>query len=459
MTDTGTRCQLITLVLRLKSAMAGENILNDDDYDLEIEYSSSGESEKEVELENQYYRGKNAKAENLQVALYAFEKVIKLEGNNYSRWGFKALKQILEINFELKMYNKTLNDYKEMLKYYFDSIITKNQFEKSVNSISKLITSSNNLDLVQEFHEVTLEALRVSSNNSLWFNTNLRLAMVFKKKEMYWKMFNILKTLKKGCKNDSGDFVLEKHPQLLEVYAFKLEVYTEQNDITKMNKVYQRILTLSSVKPYSKTLIIIKECGGKIDLLFGRYEQAYNNFFVALHIHDDHSKRITCLKYLILSSMLMDGPCNPMISGKDNTRPEAIPMNELINVYSTNDNQFEEILNKKKNQLLEDPSVHGPVQKLPEMIQTHTLLNILLPHTEIKLSCVAHQMNMTVDETEDVLVKNILNQIIEAKIDQVDEVVLIRKTPPLVAESELEKNKIRAYLTLNIIKNVIKILK
>lgn len=52
-------------------------------------------------MENQYYNSKSLKADNPQKALESFQKVLDIENGEKGEWGFKALKQMIKINFKL----------------------------------------------------------------------------------------------------------------------------------------------------------------------------------------------------------------------------------------------------------------------------------------------------------------------------------------------------------------------
>ena len=65
------------------------------------EYSEDSNSEPDVDLENQYYNSKAQKEDDPVGALSAFKKVLELEGGEKGEWGFKALKQMIKINFKL----------------------------------------------------------------------------------------------------------------------------------------------------------------------------------------------------------------------------------------------------------------------------------------------------------------------------------------------------------------------
>lgn len=65
------------------------------------EYSEDSNSEPDVDLENQYYNSKALKDDDPKAALASFQKVLDLEGGDKGEWGFKALKQMIKINFKL----------------------------------------------------------------------------------------------------------------------------------------------------------------------------------------------------------------------------------------------------------------------------------------------------------------------------------------------------------------------
>lgn len=69
------------------------------------EYSEDSNSEPDVDLENQYYNSKALKEDEPQAALTSFQKVLELEGGEKGEWGFKALKQMIKINFKLVSLN------------------------------------------------------------------------------------------------------------------------------------------------------------------------------------------------------------------------------------------------------------------------------------------------------------------------------------------------------------------
>ncbi|CAH2016398.1 unnamed protein product [Acanthoscelides obtectus] len=88
----------------------------EEDYgEYDLEYSEESTSEPDVDLENQYYLAKALKEENLENSIAAFQKVLDLQGDLKGEWGFKSLKQLVKIHFQMKNYSETMEKYQELL--------------------------------------------------------------------------------------------------------------------------------------------------------------------------------------------------------------------------------------------------------------------------------------------------------------------------------------------------------
>lgn len=55
------------------------------------------------------------------------------------------------------------------------------------------------MDLLQNFYETTLLALKETKNDRLWFKTKLKLGKLYYDNEEYIKLAKVLKELHKSC--------------------------------------------------------------------------------------------------------------------------------------------------------------------------------------------------------------------------------------------------------------------
>jgi COP9 signalosome complex subunit 2 len=178
---------------------------------------------------------------------------------------------------------------------------------------------------------------------------------------------------------------------------------------------------------------VIRECGGKMHLREGEYEKAHTDFFEAFKNYDESGspRRSTCLKYLVLASMLMKSDINPFDSQEAKpykNDPEILAMTNLVNAYQSNDIVgFEKILNDNRNSIMDDMFIREHIEDLLKNIRTQVLTKFVKPYTKVRLDLISKELNLTVDEVEALLVTCILDNTIEGRIDQVNRVLVLVK--------------------------------
>ena len=159
------------------------------------------------------------------------------------------------------------------------------------------------------------------------------------------------------------------------------------------------------------------------------YEKAHIDFFEAFKNYDEPGspRPITCLKYLVLANMLMRSTINPFDSQeakpyKDN--PDIQAMTNLIGAYQNNNiKEFENILQKNRQSIMDDPFIREHIEILLRTIRTKVLMKLIKPYTKIRIQFLAQELNIDLDEVENLLVGCILDQTIRGKIDQVQHVL------------------------------------
>ncbi|KAH8040613.1 hypothetical protein HPB51_011928 [Rhipicephalus microplus] len=405
---------------------AEDDFMCDDEEDYDLEYSEDSNSEPDVDLENQYYNSKALKEDDPMSALVSFQKVLDLEHNDKGEWGFKALKQMIKINFKL------VSDVSPSIiaKYkYRCSAVTRNYSEKSINSILDYISTSKQMELLQEFYETTLEALKDAKNDRLWFKTNTKLGKLYFDRNEFNKLAKILKQLHQSCQTDDGCDDLKKGTQLLEIYALEIQMYTAQKNNKKLKKLYEQSLHIKSAIPHPLIMGVIRECGGKMHLREAEYERAHTDFFEAFKNYDESGspRRTTCLKYLVLANMLMKSGINPFDSQEAKpykNDPEILAMTNLVSAYQNNDiSEFELILKTNRKNIMDDPFIREHIEDLLRNIRTQVLIKLITPYTRIHIPFISKELNIDSSEVENLLVSCILDSMIQGRIDQVNQVL------------------------------------
>jgi len=402
-----------------------------DDEEYDLEYSEESNSEPDVDLANQYYNSKALKEDDPKAALESFQRVLDLEEEK-GEWGFKALKQMIKINFKLGNIKEMMVRYSQLLGY-IKSAVTRNYSEKSINSILDYISTSKNMELLQDFYETTLEALRDAKNDRLWFKTNTKLGKLYYDRNEFNRLAKILKQLRQSCQTDDGEEDLKKGTQLLEIYALEIQMYTAQKNNKKLKALYEQSLHIKSAIPHPLIMGVIRECGGKMHLREQEFEKAHTDFFEAFKNYDESGspRRTTCLKYLVLANMLMKSGINPFDSQEAKpykNDPEILAMTNLVSAYQNDDiAEFEKILKQNRKNIMEDPFIREHIEDLLRNIRTQVLIKLIKPYTRIHIPFIAKELNIDVADVESLLVACILDDQIHGRIDQVTQVLELGK--------------------------------
>jgi COP9 signalosome complex subunit 2 len=402
-----------------------------DDEDYGFEYETASEEEQDVDIENQYYNAKSMRDTNVVAALAAFEQVLTMEPEK-GEWGFKALKQIIKVLFRQGEFRQVIERYKELLTY-IRTAVTRNYSEKSINSILDFVSSSNRMELLQEFYETTLAALQEARNERLWFKTNLKLANLYYEGGEFNRLSKLLKELHKCCQQADGTDDHKKGTQLLEVYALEIQMHTATRNIKRLKQLYERALQVKSAIPHPRIMGVIRECGGKMHMSARNFERAHQDFFEAFKSYDEagNARRIQCLKYLVLANMLDLSDIDPFDS------PEAKPymsnaditaMTALRRAYTDKDvDEFEAILRNNSNTIMNDAFIRVHIEELLRKFRSQVLIKLIQPYTRIGIPHAAKVLNIDEQEVEDLLIALILDEKIDAKVDQVNRLLILNK--------------------------------
>eukprot|EP00276_Gloeochaete_wittrockiana_P021908 CAMPEP_0184348234 /NCGR_PEP_ID=MMETSP1089-20130417/26409_1 /TAXON_ID=38269 ORGANISM="Gloeochaete wittrockiana, Strain SAG46.84" /NCGR_SAMPLE_ID=MMETSP1089 /ASSEMBLY_ACC=CAM_ASM_000445 /LENGTH=422 /DNA_ID=CAMNT_0026679857 /DNA_START=45 /DNA_END=1310 /DNA_ORIENTATION=- len=393
----------------------------------EFEYSEEEPEELNVNIENQYYNSKGLIESDIKAALQGFEQVVSMEQDK-GEWGFKALKQMVKLYFKMKNYPKMMEKYTQLLTY-IKSAVTRNYSEKCINNILDFVSSSQQMDLLQEFYETTLDALKDAQNERLWFKTNLKLGKLWFDIGEYQRLSKILKDLHKSCQREDGSDDQKKGTQLLEVYALEIQYYTATKNNKKLKQLYDRALQIKSAIPHPRIMGVVRECGGKMHMSEREWERARTDFFEAFKNYDEagNQRRIQCLKYLVLANMLLQSEINPFDSQEAKpykNDPEITAMTNLVGAYMRDEiHEFEKILKENRRTIMDDPFIRNYIEDLLRNIRTQVLLKLIKPYTRIRIPFISKELNIPEQDVENLLVALILDNKIAGYIDQVNQLL------------------------------------
>ncbi|KAI9750490.1 MAG: hypothetical protein M1815_001765 [Lichina confinis] len=402
-------------------------------YDFEYEDDDDDDDPTDdVNLENKYYNAKQIKATSPEEALEEFLGVPAQEAEK-GNWGFKGLKQAIKLEFTLRRYDKALEHYCELLTYV-RSAVTRNYSEKSINSLLDHVEKASDNDVarqtVEHFYSNTLESFRNSNNERLWLKTNLKLARLWLDRGMYEELIRKVRDLHRACQDDDGADDPNKGTYSLEIYAIEIQMYSVTKNNKRLKTLYQKALRVRSAIPHPKVMGIIRECGGKMHMSEENWKAAQVDFFEAFRNYDEAGslQRIQVLKYLVLTTMLVQSLINPFDSPETKpykNDPRISAMTDLVDVYQRDDlHRYEQILRANLD-LLSDPFIAENIDEVTRNIRSRAMLRLVKPYKRFGLGFAALKLDISVDEATEILAGLIIEGSLEARIDQAGGIVTV----------------------------------
>lgn len=345
------------------------------------------------------------------------------------------MKQLVKMHFKSGELDKSLENYKKLLTYT-QSAVTRNYSEKSINNILDLISSTCDPAFMEEFYDTTLLALEDARNERLWMRTNLKLAKMWLDLGQYFKLETLLKKLHEACQTEAGADDQSKGTHLLEVYAMEIQMHTQTMNNKKLKDLYLQCMNIKSAIPHPRIMGIIRECGGKMNMAEGNWQEANTDFFESFRLYDEAGslQRIQVLKYLILTNMLSESEIDPFDSQETKpyrNDPQITVLTSLVGAYQRKDlAEFQQVLNANRASIMGDDFIRTYLDDVILSLQSQALLKLVSPYTRVSFQFISEQLNITPEEVQRNLVALILEERLLGEIDQVNQRLELSSEPP-----------------------------
>jgi len=405
------------------------DLVEDDEDDINL---NKEVDDPQIILENMYLEAKDSEQKiKSDENLNDFNNVIQTElsstGQN-GKWGFKSLKWIIKINYNLKRHDVVRSHLMILLDKYALFLIENDR------DMNKIFDHVNESPFIKELYNITLKKFDDIGNKKTSLRLELRLAKVLLKRQEYIELDQLLDTIYNRCKLENGEEDPTKGNQLIEYYSMKIERYLRDNNpnFKSLKSLYQRASSLKGLCS-PKNLGIIYECGGKIFLVEKNFKDSNTDFIEAFRGYDLAGLRqlaIQCLKYLILSNMLSNSPVNPFDEQRAKSYQQSPEIESMLNLIDSYRNRqitnFERVLKKNSKDLMSDPFISDYIQELRKKLRSHVLKSLIRPYKNISLSYITSELQVSEKEAEALLVELLLDNEIVGKIDQIHRLLLLK---------------------------------
>eukprot|EP00013_Stygamoeba_regulata_P029529 CAMPEP_0177645646 /NCGR_PEP_ID=MMETSP0447-20121125/9358_1 /TAXON_ID=0 /ORGANISM="Stygamoeba regulata, Strain BSH-02190019" /LENGTH=505 /DNA_ID=CAMNT_0019148139 /DNA_START=1168 /DNA_END=2685 /DNA_ORIENTATION=+ len=440
---------------------------------------------------NTYYETKDLLEDREDEAVKRFETLLAEEASSETgrtEWGFRALKQLVKLHFRAGRFREMLEAYRRLLDYVIDASVTRNQGEKAINSLLEYVSAAPDVSvppdlrlsraassfgilrrtastdsttsassssangsksngegsdevadrppadisyILQHFYKITLDVLEKANNDRLWIKTNLKLGNWHFHRGEYTKLARIVKSVRQKMEERDDDMFL------LELLALQIQMYTAQKNNKELKDLYHRCIKVKKTGVlHPLNMGVIYECGGKMYLAEGDVEKASGDFYQAfLHFDEAGSPhRIVCLKYVILASMLQLAEIDPL-SGVEaqpyRKHEEIAPLLELADAFQKRGEgmvRFENVMRKHEHKIMSDPLFAQYFGKVVAAVRKQVLCDLVKPYTRVRIPYISEELHIPAPAVEDLLVSLILDKELEGRIDQMNQILILR--PP-----------------------------
>lgn len=155
------------------------------------------------------------------------------------------------------------------------------------------------------------------------------------------------------------------------------------------------------------------------------WKAAQADFHASFIAYDEAGslQRIQVLKYLVLTTLLMQSDINPFDSPETKAYANDVrisAMTELVDAYQRDDIQKYERILKSNPDIVSDPFIANNLDTVTRSMRTKSVLKLVAPYTRFSLAFIAKSLRISVDEVQDIVGYLILDNKLNARINQID---------------------------------------
>ncbi|KAL5611510.1 hypothetical protein BROUX41_000896 [Berkeleyomyces rouxiae] len=399
---------------------------DEEQYDFEYEDDDEEEETGDIDMENQYYNAKQLKQTDPTAAIASFLELVDNEPEK-NEWGFKGLKQAIKAEWPMGKYTDATEHFSKLLSYTSSPAISRNYSEKSINNMLDYIAKSSNdpraLDVIRKIYRLTLDSFKTTLNERLLLKTNIKYAKLLMGSKSHHAAQIVLDELHQACKKSEESYDPNKGTYAMEVFSLDIQLNSELNNTNHLKYLYEKALTVRSAVSHPKIMGIIRECGGKLFMNEENWSEARINFFESFRSYDEAGslQRIQVLKYLLLTTMLMQSDINPFDSQETKpykNDPRILPMTELVDAYQRDDLHAYQAALDKNPDIMEDPFIAQNIEEVTRSMRIKGIRKAVAPYTCMRMSSIANRLKIDVGEVMEIIGFLIITDEIRGYMDE-----------------------------------------
>lgn len=294
------------------SSSSSDGIVTPDD----SENSGSGsdnDDDLDVETQNKFYEAEeivddgNGDREKLAEAITLLNEVITMvaeapKGTDFEEpWGLKALELIVEVHGKLGESEQMIQNFERLMEMMKQGELDRKDSE---STCSKLLGNLDNqpLAVVKQMYNLAFQACQAQTKNinvKLWYKLKMKYAQLLMARAEYGSLPRIMREMEQWCENEESQG-RKCVNEMVQLSAMDIELCSLRKDNDRLKVLYKKsIVLIQSAAADNKVTGIINECGGKMHMHDGDYNEAKKNFYEAFSAYNalGDNKRDKCLKF------------------------------------------------------------------------------------------------------------------------------------------------------------------
>lgn len=420
---------------------------NDDNAYAEDEDGGAVAETWEHKLEFQYATAKSMIDSNPAEAISMFREAMA-EDQDKGRWTFKCLKMMARTYQRSRNYDDMSTTLDRLIRFQYSGL-TRQDKEKSITKFMDRCSQLPQEVMLNKVLLVTLRYLNEPANQQtmekLWSQVSLKRIAVLLNERLWDDALKALEPLEVWVRDDA---LQRKGTQLTQIYAAKLQIYSEKHQSSHVRDAYQGACDAmqAAITP-PRTAGIIKEYGGKLLMRLGLWSEATDAFNLAFRSFDEagDSRRLANLRYLVLCTMMSGSKVDPLASNETKTYandPDVQCMTQLIRASDRNDLvAFDAVLTDDRMVAIlnEDLFLDRYLQPLIAQVRQQVLLAFVKPYSQVRVSRIAEVLKVKVEEAHALCMSSILDGRL---VGQLDEVTGVLRMAQSASKDETARNAI-----------------
>lgn len=392
---------------------------DNENFDYDYDSEEDIQNNEDYELENNFFEADDIKKSNPTEAIERFETIILMAESKGTevQWKFKCLLNIIQLKCRVQNFQDIKENITQIIKIM--NTVSRNDSNDAISNIIESLTQ-----LKETEHDVFAQSMldhmsqTLEAFEHLWLGAALKLARIYLKFGDYPRLEKMIQLFKEKCKTEQGVIDDKKSGVLLELYSIEIQICIAQKDHQRMKSVYEKTKNLSSAIVDPKSMAIIRETSGKLQMLEKKWKEATEDLVDAFKFYQEvgNPQAKTVLKYLVLAGMLSKSEIN-IFCGREarvyRDDPEIVGMQELRAAFEVKDlKKFDRVLKDKSLKIEQDEFMKSFLVDLMKVFNSEKIVSIIMPYKTVKLDYLAKELAEKPEE----IVKNLSELILDGKI-------------------------------------------